>query len=261
MSVNTLEGGSLIMTVDLRCYPPTSYYTDADGDGYGDAAATPVSVCADATAPAGTVPNNTDCNDANPNVHPGAPDAVCDGVDDNCSGTADEGYVPVPTSCGVGACARTGATSCVHGTVVNGCTPGAPQPETCNGIDDNCDGTIDNAAVPSARPTMTLARVQGDTQLSWNASAAATAYDVVSGDLQELRGQAGDYAALTQAACTSNDLAATTLSVGSTPPPVGGGRFYLVRPVNCGGAGTYDDSPGLRSSRDAGITAGGWACP
>ncbi len=33
-----------------------------------------------------------------------ADDANCDGVDDDCSGEADEDFVAVPTQCGVGAC-------------------------------------------------------------------------------------------------------------------------------------------------------------
>ncbi|MEY4577765.1 MAG: hypothetical protein RL701_2468 [Pseudomonadota bacterium] len=42
---------------------------------------------------------------------PAANDTSCNGVDDNCNGSADEGYVAVATSCGVRACARTGSTS------------------------------------------------------------------------------------------------------------------------------------------------------
>src|SRR5207247_9775708 len=44
----------------------------------------------------------------------GVPSAeVCDGADNDCDGTTDEDYVPLPTACGVGACARTGETVCV----------------------------------------------------------------------------------------------------------------------------------------------------
>ena len=50
---------------------------------------------------------------------PGAPlgpsDATCDGVDDDCSGGADEDYVSTVTSCGVGACAASGLLSCQGG--------------------------------------------------------------------------------------------------------------------------------------------------
>jgi hypothetical protein len=45
-------------------------------------------------------------------------------------------------TCGVGACNRS-VQQCVNGTVQN-CVPGAPSAEFCNGIDDDCDGIVDN---------------------------------------------------------------------------------------------------------------------
>ncbi len=78
---------------------------------------------------------------------PGAPapsDATCDGVDDDCSGVADEDFVGISTSCGVGMCARTGMTYCEGGGVLDSCVPGPVADETCNGMDDDCDGVNDN---------------------------------------------------------------------------------------------------------------------
>src|SRR5439155_1385677 len=45
-------------------------------------------------------------------------------------------------TCGQGACQRS-APACVNGAPGT-CTPGSPTTETCNGLDDNCDGTVDN---------------------------------------------------------------------------------------------------------------------
>lgn len=66
----------------------STFYRDADGDGYGNAAVT-TSAC---TAPAGYVANNTDCYDGNANAKPGS--TTCGTVnrgdgsfDYNCSGT------------------------------------------------------------------------------------------------------------------------------------------------------------------------------
>jgi hypothetical protein len=77
-------------------------------------------------------------------------DATCDGVDDDCDALFDEDYAPVPTTCGVGACASTGATSCLAGSVTDSCTPGTPAPDdtTCDGIDDDCDGSADEDGDP-----------------------------------------------------------------------------------------------------------------
>jgi hypothetical protein len=51
-------------------------------------------------------------------------------------------------TCGQGAC-QTTVPECLDG-VPQTCTPGAPAPETCNGIDDDCDGFVDNEPVASA---------------------------------------------------------------------------------------------------------------
>jgi hypothetical protein len=81
-----------------------------------------------------------DCDDSDPGRYPGAPER-CDLLDDDCDGVADDG-LDHPFTCGLGACART-VTFCIGGQVTP-CTPGSPSPETCNGIDDNCDGLVDN---------------------------------------------------------------------------------------------------------------------
>ena len=68
----------------------TTYFADADGDTYGDAATTTTSCTG--TAPTGYVSNSTDCDDTNNTVHPGATE-ICDGLDNNCNGDYDEGTV------------------------------------------------------------------------------------------------------------------------------------------------------------------------
>jgi hypothetical protein len=73
-------------------------------------------------------------------------DTTCDTIDQDCSGVADEDYVSESTTCGVGACANAGGTTCVDGEVVDECTispPLASMDATCDGIDDNCNGVND----------------------------------------------------------------------------------------------------------------------
>ncbi len=76
---------------------------------------------------------------------PGDPDDDCDGVDDNCNGTADENYQPPRTTCGTGGCAATGRLECRDGAPFDTCVenPGADDDESCNGFDDDCDERID----------------------------------------------------------------------------------------------------------------------
>ncbi|AKJ06107.1 BNR repeat domain protein [Archangium gephyra] len=64
----------------------STWYRDADADGYGNAAVSTVA-CAQ---PSGYVSSASDCNDTNASVKPGAAE-VCDGLDNNCNGSIDEG--------------------------------------------------------------------------------------------------------------------------------------------------------------------------
>jgi subtilisin family serine protease len=79
------------------------WYADADGDGFGDAAAE-TWAC---SPPSGHTDDATDCDDADGAISPGA-DEVCNDVDDDCDGEADEGLdcsAPVsraPTGAGEG---------------------------------------------------------------------------------------------------------------------------------------------------------------
>ncbi|MDZ4754919.1 MAG: hypothetical protein SGJ11_10545 [Phycisphaerae bacterium] len=66
-----------------------AFYPDADSDTYGDANASPTEACADAP-PEGFVADNTDCDDSDSAIHPGAPE-VCDNtIDDDCNGFIDD---------------------------------------------------------------------------------------------------------------------------------------------------------------------------
>jgi predicted outer membrane repeat protein len=128
--------------------------------------------------------------------------------------------------------------------------------EVCDAIDNDCNGVADPGAAPSGVPTLTL---PSRTQLSWTAIAGATAYDVVRGDLSQLRSSGGNF---NTAACEMNEVSATTLAISGAAPPAGG-LWYLVRPSNsiCGG-GTYNTtSPKQVQSRDAEIASSASACP
>jgi hypothetical protein len=68
---------------DEDCDPTTFGALDADEDGFVDAA------CCNGAGDARRC--GRDCNDANSGVHPGLAE-VCNGVDDDCDGSVDEGF-------------------------------------------------------------------------------------------------------------------------------------------------------------------------
>ncbi|MCA9515115.1 MAG: hypothetical protein KC635_09255, partial [Myxococcales bacterium] len=72
----------------------------------------------------------------------------CDGQDNDCDGETDEDFpeLGLPCTDGEGACAASGAWACsVFGDGATcSASPGSPGEETCNGVDDDCDGVVDN---------------------------------------------------------------------------------------------------------------------
>ena len=83
---------------------------------------------------------------------PAASDATCDGVDDDCNGDSDEGYLPAETACGTGACAAAGELVCLAGGVLSDtCQEALPALDdpTCDLVDDDCNGSTDEGYVPT----------------------------------------------------------------------------------------------------------------
>ncbi len=73
----------------------------------------------------------------------------CNGKDDDCDGSTDENWSLGGTcSVGTGNCQRSGKYVCKGDGSGRECsaTAGSPRSETCNGVDDDCDGGIDEGA-------------------------------------------------------------------------------------------------------------------
>ncbi len=130
---------------------PVDWYQDADSDGAG--AGEPLSAC---TPPSDRYTHiDGDCDDTNPDVHPGQTE-VCNEIDDDCDSLVDEEggsatYYADADRDGHGN-PDASTTSCVQppdtSTTATDCDdadssvfPGAT--EVCNGRDDDCDYVVD----------------------------------------------------------------------------------------------------------------------
>jgi len=106
-------------------------FNDNDSDGLKD--------CVDADDDNDGDPDDTDCASLDPDIHVGAGEK-CNGLDDDCNGAVDEGLGLL--ACGLGECEHS-VEACADGQL-QFCNPyeGAG-PEECDGLDNNCDGEID----------------------------------------------------------------------------------------------------------------------
>ncbi len=122
----------------------STWYIDADSDGYGSSA-TSTSAC---SQPSGHAANDNDCNDADASVNPGATE-TCDGIDNDCDGTADEGgasgtstwYADLDGDGFGNAASATSACNQPSGTVADSSDCDDTSSTTYPGADDFCDNT------------------------------------------------------------------------------------------------------------------------
>jgi len=105
------------------------YFRDDDRDGYGVSGDMR---CLCAAAAPHDATRDGDCDDDEPTVNPGVAE-VCDGVDNDCSGAADEGF----DLDGDGHTTCAGDCDDSNGSIF----PDAD--ETCDGADNDCDGQTD----------------------------------------------------------------------------------------------------------------------
>jgi hypothetical protein len=142
------------------------WFRDVDGDGFG-AEGDVLRACAQ---PPGYAARAGDCDVMAADVFPGAPER-CNNRDDNCNGQPDDapfvdaespGVAGAPTvDCTqpLGACSA-GGVECRYdaGAAQNqlACIPRTqPRPETCNGVDDDCNLRVDDAPGCGGPPSLT----------------------------------------------------------------------------------------------------------
>ena len=199
-------------------------YIDVDGDGFGSGA--PVSVCLDGAGacPSGHAPTGDDCSEGAATTHPGA-DELCDGVDNDCDVTVDEGF------------------ECVF-----------ESEESCT--TSGCFGTIGMGAMRSCNAMCTWDRCRIDHEVcnycddngemgTWDERPLATGSDVVRLTC------GGEVEATGSASCPSNVLVSDRGDVGGFYP--GGGTLVV-------GHGGLDIRARVRVNPDAGTEPGaGWS--
>jgi len=121
-------------------------FTDEGFAGLGDVCTVGTGAC----AAAGTWVCAADGQGTECSAVAGTPAAseLCNGVDDDCDGATDEAFGDLGDGCtvGVGACERPGTRVCKADGSGTQCSaaPGTPAAsETCDGLDNDCDGVVD----------------------------------------------------------------------------------------------------------------------
>ena len=177
----------------------STWYADADGDGYGDASDT-TTACDE---PSGYDDDGDDCDDTDRDVNPGETE-VCNGIDDDCDGDVDDDDSSLDTSTqstwyddsdgdGYGdASASSDACDAPSGAVSDATdcddsdadvSPAAT--EICDSIDNDCDGDIDDDDSSLDTSTWSTWYDDSDGDGYGDASASSDACDAPSGSVSD----------------------------------------------------------------------------
>ena len=158
--------------IDTDATDLSTFYADADGDGYGVAAYT-VEAC---EAPEGYTTQTEDCDDGEAAIYPGAPEDDClDPTDYNCDGSS--GLTDADGD-GFAACEE-----CDDGS--RSVNPAAT--EICDDIDNDCDGEADVGAIDAETWYQDQdADSYGDADFATESCDAPEGYAALSGDCDDL---------------------------------------------------------------------------
>ncbi len=164
-----------------------TWSADADADGYGDAGVT-LEACAQ---PSGYVSDDTDCDDSDGAVNPGASEVTADGVDNDCDGGErcfvdddGDGYGDEDGSTVSSSdldCADSGESESEDDCDDADSAVNPGESEACNAVDDDCDGDVDEGVLGTGAdcPAEDCAEVLAD-----DPSAADGTYTLDLGDYE-----------------------------------------------------------------------------
>lgn len=223
---------------DEDCDPTTFGYRDSDGDGYPD------NRCCNLDGAGGSICGD-DCNDVRSTVHPGHPE-VCDGDDNDCDGTTDEGalrtfYVDADgdgrgddTEPTLDACFLPSGYAELGGDcndAESAVRPGVP--EVCDAamLDEDCDGVANPTALCSCsgsetRPCLAAGACRAGVERCsgglWGACSLAPVAEVCNGIDDDCDGTADEALLITCFDDPDDDGWAASAAAMASVCPVGG---------------------------------------
>ncbi|MCC5939423.1 MAG: BspA family leucine-rich repeat surface protein [Lunatimonas sp.] len=239
VTVTNEAGCSSEATVEVTITSLT-FYLDSDGDGFGD----PSVSIQDCSAPVGYVSNNTDCDDNDADLNP---NTVWYLDADN------DGYY---TGSGITQCESPGEGYRFEGLkggsdcndndpAIN---PGAT--EVCDGLDNNCNGQIDEGCSSNCNSLDASASSQ-PVPAGSPATLSATMFPA-------LQGITVQFALINEAGITTHYLQATTLENGTATATVTGltlGVYQVNATADCGTSVAYLP---VYDASGSFVTGGGW---